>query len=475
MYFNSIVFAIFFVLVFGLYWFVLQKRLKLQNALLLISSYVFYGWWDYRFLSLIIISSLVDFLVGMKMQESQKRTNKRVLLAISLVVNLGLLFFFKYFNFFTDSLVSAFSGIGIDLNRPGLDIVLPVGISFYTFQTLSYTIDIYRGKMEATRSWLAFFSYVAFFPQLVAGPIERAHHLLPQFSKSRVFDYDLARSGMKLILWGLFKKVVLADNCATVVDLVFSDPSVYSSPELAVGVVFFAFQIYGDFSGYSDMAIGLSRLLGFDLMRNFAYPYFSRDISEFWRRWHISLSTWFRDYVYIPLGGSKGTKSFVLRNVWIIFLVSGLWHGANWTFILWGAVHAMMYSVQLLRRKTRTFTGQVAENRFLPRISEFANMAGTFAVVCFAWIFFRAENISSAFIYIERLFSFQTFTMHVNVWPFAVIVLTVLMEWIGRKHWQPLVFPKLPFWLRWIIYMVVVFMIIAFEPEDLRSFIYFQF
>jgi len=328
MLFNSIEFAIFLPIVFILYWFVTNRDLRVQNLLLLVASYVFYGWWDYRFLSLIVFSSIVDYSIGLQMSKTDAQNKRKLLLFASLCVNLGLLGFFKYYNFFIDSFVDAFTFFGHSINPDRLNIILPVGISFYTFQTLSYTIDVYKRKLEPTKDILSFFAFVSFFPQLVAGPIERATNL----------------DGMRQILWGLFKKVAIADNCAVFVNLIFANSADHSGSTLFIGAILFAFQIYCDFSGYSDIAIGTARLFGFNLMKNFAFPYFSRDIAEFWRRWHISLSTWFRDYLYIPLGGSRGSNYVKIRNTFIIFIVSGFWHGANWTFIVWGFLNALSSS-----------------------------------------------------------------------------------------------------------------------------------
>jgi D-alanyl-lipoteichoic acid acyltransferase DltB (MBOAT superfamily) len=338
--FNSIDFAIFLPIVFVLYWFVMNRRIWLQNGLLLIASYIFYGWWDWRFLTLIIFSTIVDFWVGIGLEKENKSRKRKILLWISILVNIGFLGFFKYYNFFLENFISAFSFFGAEFSIRSLNIILPVGISFYTFQTLSYTIDVYKRRVKPTHDFVAFSTYVSFFPQLVAGPIERASNLLPQFYSSRKFVYQEATDGLRQILWGLFKKVVIADNCAPYVNQIFSNPSDFSGSTLILGAFFFAFQIYGDFSGYSDIAIGTSRLFGFNLMQNFNFPYFSRDIAEFWRRWHISLSTWFRDYVYIPLGGSRVSVSKSIRNTFIIFIISGFWHGANWTFIFWGLLNA---------------------------------------------------------------------------------------------------------------------------------------
>src|SRR5690554_2973016 len=352
MLFNSFDFALFLPIVFILYWFVANKNIRMQNLLIVVASYVFYGWWDWRFLSLILFSTLVDYLVGVRLGTEDNQAKRKVLLWTSILVNLGFLGFFKYYNFFLDNFIASFSFFGHEISANSLNIILPVGISFYTFQTLSYTIDVYKRKLEPTTDFIAFTAFVSFFPQLVAGPIERATNLLPQFYTKRRFEYAKAVDGMRQILWGLFKKIVIADNSAQIANEIFNNFSDYSGRTLFLGALFFTFQIYGDFSGYSDIAIGTSRLFGFNLKQNFAFPYFSRDIAEFWRRWHISLSTWFRDYLYIPLGGSRGGLWMKIRNTFIIFIVSGFWHGANWTFIVWGALNAIYFLPLLLDRKS---------------------------------------------------------------------------------------------------------------------------
>ncbi|MCL4158939.1 UNVERIFIED_CONTAM: hypothetical protein GTU68_043845, partial [Idotea baltica] len=400
MLFNSIDFAVFLPIVFALYWLLNKKSLKLQNILIVFASYLFYGWWDYRFLALIIFSTIVDFIVGIYLKKLTDDFKRKCLLYLSVIVNIGLLGFFKYFNFFVDNFVTAFSFFGSEIQANTLDIILPVGISFYTFQTLSYSIDIYRRKLEPTKDIVAFAAFVSFFPQLVAGPIERASNLLPQFYKRKTFNYANAVDGTRQILWGFFKKVVIADNCATHSNIIFDGYEDFSASTLLVGAILFTFQIYGDFSGYSDIAIGTSRLFGFNLKQNFAFPYFSRDIAEFWRRWHISLSTWFRDYVYIPLGGSRGSRLSQIRNVFVIFIVSGFWHGANWTFIIWGALNALYFIPLLLLNKNRTHTN-----------IDFIKMLVTFLLTVIAWIFFRAETLSKALDYITNLFDFSLFSL----------------------------------------------------------------
>lgn len=410
------------------------------------------------------------------MDGTKDERKRKVFLWCSLVCNLGLLGFFKYYNFFAESFVEAFSTLGVELNPRTLSVILPVGISFYTFQTLSYTIDVYRGNLKATKNIVSFFTFVSFFPQLVAGPIERASNLLPQFYKDREFKYPVAVDGIRQVLWGLFKKVVIADNCAPLVDMIFTDYETMPSGLLALGSVLFAFQIYCDFSGYSDIAIGTAKLFGFDLMRNFAYPYFSRDIAEFWRRWHISLSTWFRDYLYIPLGGSRGGTAMKVRNTFAIFLVSGFWHGANWTFIAWGLLNAVYFLPLLLANRNRMNLGTVAENSFFPSIKELIQMLSTFAITCLAWIFFRAESIEQACNYIIKMFSMGTGDIpskYLEVLP--LLALLIIIEWVKRKELHPLVIDIHPRIIHWIIYILMSIMIIVYSSSEEMSFIYFQF
>lgn len=478
MLFNSIEFSIFLPIVFALYWLLGQQRIQLQNALLLGASYLFYGWWDWRFLSLIAFSSVLDFYIGQGLMKTAEDHKRKTLLFLSLCVNLGFLGFFKYFNFFAESFVDAFTWLGHPIEATRLDIILPVGISFYTFQTLSYSIDIYRKKLEPANNLLNFLAFVSFFPQLVAGPIERATNLLPQFSKERRFDEQQAADGMRQILWGLFKKVVVADNCAIYVNDIFANYGDYSGSTLLVGAVLFAFQIYGDFSGYSDIAIGVARLFGFNLMRNFAFPYFSRDIAEFWRRWHISLSTWFRDYLYIPLGGSRGGLFMKVRNTFAIFLVSGFWHGANWTFLVWGFLNAMYFLPLLLLKQNRQNISIVAEDSWLPSIKECIQMGTTFFITVIAWVFFRAENLTDAFQYLQGIFSDSLLTKP-EVLPkkaFLYVVVLLIMEWINRRKEHGLELSnRCPIIVRWGLYLLIWFAIILLDESDTYSFIYFQF
>ena len=479
MLFNSIDFAIFLPIVFTLYW-VLRNQLKLQNLLIVVASYIFYGMWDWRFLFLILFSTVVDYTMGILIERNDSKNKKKLFLWISILVNLGFLGYFKYSNFFLENFVYAFSFLGQDLKFRGLEIVLPVGISFYTFQTLSYTIDVYRKKLSPTKDFIAFSAFVSFFPQLVAGPIERATHLLPQFYRKRKFDYKLAVNGMRQILWGLFKKVVIADNCAQFANQIFNNYEDYSGSTLILGAVFFTFQIYGDFSGYSDIAIGISRLFGFDLMRNFAYPYFSRDIAEFWRRWHISLSTWFRDYLYIPLGGSRGGMWMKIRNTFIIFLVSGFWHGANWTFIIWGALNALYFLPLLLGGKNRNHLEVVAYDKSLPSFKEILQIGVTFGLTVFAWIFFRAENLGHAFGYISRIFHKTIFSVPAIVKDckqiLILLIFFLIIEWLGRRKHFALEFEKGDHrFLKWTLYSLIVLLIGLFMQTEETPFIYFQF
>ncbi|MDO6389263.1 MBOAT family O-acyltransferase [Pontibacter sp. BT731] len=482
MLFNSIDFAIFLPIVFILYWFVTNNNLRLQNLLIVAASYLFYGWWDWKFLSLILFSTLTDYAIGLGLAKEENPVKRKVWLWSSIIINLGFLGVFKYYNFFLDNFVTAFTFLGAEIKGGSLNVILPVGISFYTFQTLSYSIDVYKRKLEPTKDFIAFSAFVSFFPQLVAGPIERATNLLPQFYTKRTFNYGLAVDGMRQILWGLFKKVVIADNCAEYANLIFNNSDDYSGSTLVLGALFFTFQIYGDFSGYSDIAIGTSRLFGFDLMRNFAFPYFSRDIAEFWRRWHISLSTWFRDYVYIPLGGSRGGMWMKVRNTFIIFILSGFWHGANWTFIVWGALNAIYFLPVLLTNNNRNNLHIVAEGRYLPTIKELLSMLVTFGLTVFAWIFFRADNMSHAINYIAEILSPSLFTVPRFAGmsgALTTVLLTssfVLIEWLGREQQYAIahlgVNWKRP--VRYAMYYTIIIAIFWFGGKE-QQFIYFQF
>jgi len=486
MIFNSLDFAIFLPVVFLLYWFAFNRSIRLRNAFVVLASYVFYGWWDWRFLSLIALSTIIDFFAGLQIEKATHRTKQKLFLLLSLCSNLGILGFFKYFDFFVQSFTEAFTVLGYSVEYSGLHIVLPVGISFYTFQTLSYTIDVYRKKIAACHDFTAFAAYVSFFPQLVAGPIERATHLLPQFFHAKTFHYSQSVDGLRQILWGLFKKVVIADNCAQFVNIIFASPESYPGSVLLFGAICFSIQIYGDFSGYSDIAIGTARLFGFHLNRNFAFPYFSRDIAEFWRRWHISLSTWFRDYVYIPLGGSRLGKGKMIRNTLIVFTVSGLWHGANWTFVAWGLFNAIWFLPLALRQNNRKHLDMVAENSTLPSLRELLQMSLTFFLTTMGWVFFRADSITAALHYLRELFSADLFTYPdfsaipiSTISPKHLLLLMLyffVMEWISRRDTHALqnLLTRKPAVLRYSYYYFLCFLIYWFGGPE-QQFIYFQF
>lgn len=478
MLFNSFEFAIFLPIVFLLYWFVLNRNLRLQNAFVIVASYVFYGWWNWRFLILIVFTSLCSWTSGLLIQKFRSEHWKAKFVSITnIVVNLLILGVFKYYNFF----VQSFADVFLDGNADGLllDLILPVGISFYTFQALSYSIDVYKGKIGPTRDIISFFAFISFFPQLVAGPIERATNLLPQFQRVRNFDYASAVDGCRQILWGLFKKVVVADNCAEIVNQTFTDFANSSGSELVLGALLFTFQIYGDFSGYSDIAIGTAKLFGVRLMQNFRVPYFSRDIAEFWRRWHISLTTWFRDYVYIPLGGSRCSKLKVVRNTFVIFLVSGLWHGANWTFVVWGTYHALLFLPLIILGRNRKYTDTVAEGRFLPNLKETLQMFLTFMLVVIGWVVFRAENIADAASILTNIFSRSLFTIpgiSIPSYIYFILLGENILEWFSRNNHHPLELLDLCKHraFRYGIYLLFVFLIFFYTAKP-QPFVYFQF
>ena len=492
MLFNSIEFAIFLPVVFIFYWLIFKDSLKWQNVFIMIVSYVFYGWWDYRFLSLIAFSSVLDFIIGIALKNNNIKQQRKALLILSLTVNLGLLAYFKYVNFFITSFYEAFTFLGQPFSKGTLSIILPVGISFYTFQTLSYSIDVYKKKLEPTTNAIAFFSYVAFFPQLVAGPIERASCLLPQFFRKREFNYERAMDGARQILWGLFKKIVIADGAAVYVNKIFDHYEQLPGSALLIGAILFSFQIYGDFSGYSDIAIGTARIFGFNLMQNFAFPYFSRDIAEFWRRWHISLSTWFRDYVYLPLGGSRCNLLRNIRNVFIIFIVSGFWHGANWTFIVWGTLNALLFIPLLLVKHNRKHLAIVGQGKIFPSVKEMLKVGLTFFIVCLTWIVFRAENMNQALGFITHLFSpslldvlsgFYSITIDIQrlMLIFIYIGILIIIEWNAREKQHGLeinnsqslsLIKKI---CNISLYIVLAILIIINIPNEARGFIYFQF
>ena len=481
MLFNSLEYLFFLPTVFLFYWFLFNKRLHYQNLLILISSYVFYGWWDWKFLSLIILSTLVDYFMGLKISETQNKIHRNFYLWTSIVCNLSILGFFKYYNFFIDSFIQLVNSFGYDITSIWtLNIILPVGISFYTFQSMSYSLDIYYKKLHPTNNLITFAAFVSFFPQLVAGPIERASSLLPQLINKRKFDYVQAINGISLISWGLFKKVVIADNFSYFVDDIFLNYYDYGSLILIIGVFYFSFQIYCDFSGYSDIAIGTAKLLGFELTSNFLFPYFSRNIREFWRRWHISLSSWFRDYVYKAIGGSRKGRWISLRNIFVIFVISGFWHGANFTFIIWGLIHALLFIPTFLMGNNRKNSEYIIlHSKLVTLINDVIKIGLTFTIVSIAWIFFRSENISSAFSYFSIILNNQYYISDIinysnpltegriiePLFPF-IIFLIYEFKFYFKKHQFSLA-ETVFIWLS-IIYFGNYFT----NPTD---FIYFQF
>jgi len=478
MFFNSLAFAVFLPIVFFLYWFVFNKTKSSQNALLIIASYYFYSCWDWRFLFLLVFSTFLDYYTGIRIEKSSDEKGRKFWFWLSVGINLGFLGVFKYYNFFASSFAELVTGVGFKASPFLLDVVLPVGISFYTFHGLSYVIDIYYKRIKAEYNFVDYSLFVSYFPLLVAGPIERATHLLPQIKIKRDFDYNKMIDGLRQILWGLFKKMVIADNCARYVNIMFADTEQQSGSSLALGAVLFAFQIYGDFSGYSDIALGVSRLLGIELLKNFNFPYFSRDIAEFWRRWHISLTSWFRDYLYIPLGGSKGGTWMKIRNTCIIFVVSGFWHGANWTFVIWGLLNAFYFLPLLIIKKNRKNIEIVAKGKILPTFRDLISIILTFSLTTFAWIFFRADRVEHAIGYIKRIFTKSLFTIPQQIPTFEIVFLLIflVLEWLGRESNYGLekIGLKQPVVFRWMLYYSLIFMILYMGGSE-QKFIYFQF
>ncbi len=478
MLFNSIHFALFLPVVWLLYWFAAKNKLQRQNRLLLLASLYFYASWDWRFLLLLSFSILLDYASGIQIERVQKKSSKKIWLILSIGINLGFLGIFKYFNFFSETFADACHLMGFKTHPLLLNVVLPVGISFYTFHGLSYVIDIYYQRIKAEKNLVDYALFVSFFPLLVAGPIERATHLLPQLKKVRTFDYKNSVNGLRQILWGLFKKMVIADQCADFADTIFNHYAGFSGSTRMVGAFFFTIQIYCDFSGYSDMALGIARLLGIDLLRNFAFPYFSRNMAEFWRRWHISLSSWFRDYVYIPLGGSKGNTFTKIRNVFIIFLLSGFWHGANFTFIFWGLLNALFILPSVIFKSNRNYMEIVAKGRTWPTLGEFTSMFITFCLAIFAWIFFRSPNLNSAFNYLNGIFSSSLFSKP-EIFPKLLLLqvgIMIFIEWLGREQQYGIerFASKWPRILRWGFYYVLILTCIYYAGVE-KQFIYFQF
>ena len=477
MFFNSLSFAVFLPIVFVLYWFVFNKSKSTQNLILILASYYFYSCWDWRFLFLLVFSTFLDYYTGIRIEKAKTAIGRKFWFWLSIIVNLGFLAIFKYYNFFADSFSELLNGFGLQTSPLLLNVILPVGISFYTFHGLSYVIDIYLKRIKAEYNFVDYSLFVSYFPLLVAGPIERATHLLPQVKVKRSFDYQKAKEGIYQFVWGLVKKVVIADTCATYANAIFDNYESMNSLSLILGAVYFAFQIYGDFSGYSDMALGMSKLFGIDLLRNFNYPYFSRDIAEFWRRWHISLSSWFRDYVYIPLGGSRGSKFKQVRNVFVIFLLSGFWHGANWTFIAWGFINALYFLPLLLRDTNRSNIETVELGWDLTSVKVFFSILSTFVLTCLAWVFFRAKSIGDAFDYIRRIFTDRNFKVQYlenERYSYEILLLIfifIFVEWNARTQVEPISGNysgvKLAFCMAAIAALGTY--------SDYKEFIYFQF
>ena len=475
MLFNSTTFLIFLPIVFLLYWFVFHKNLNRQNLLLLLASYVFYGWWDWRFLFLLIFSTGLDYTTGILISDAKNDRIRKIWLWISVGTNLGFLGFFKYYNFFVDSFARMLAGFGVETNPWTLQIILPVGISFYTFHGLSYVIDIYHKRIEPSRNWVNYCVFVSYFPLLVAGPIERATHLLPQLVKPRIFNYHQAIDGLRLMIWGFAKKVLIADSLAPEVNEIFKNPEGFQGGSLLIGAFCFAIQIYGDFSGYSDIARGVSKLFGIELLVNFKYPYLSRSIPEFWRRWHISLSSWFRDYLYIPLGGSRTTFWKSVRNVFVIFLVSGFWHGANWTFIAWGGIHALLFIPSFLQGKNRSNLGDdFATGKWYPSVKEIFQILVTFLLVSFAWIFFRADNMDHAIRYIGRM---VTDIHHIDPYYLRTVtnLFIPLCFGVDLLHRSNYLTGRYKTWFVTLEIILIALIILMFGNFGSVEFIYFQF
>ncbi len=457
-----------------------KQALVWQNMIILVASYVFYGWWSYKFLGLLALSTLLDYSYGFGVN-SPNRKRSKLFLWLSIINNLGILAVFKYYDFFAIEFQHAMSLIGIETNPTILGLVLPVGISFYTFHGMSYVFDIYRGEQKPIKNFVDYAVFVSFFPLLVAGPIERANHLLPQVQRRRTFNYQQALEGCRLMLWGLFKKVVIADSIAVTVDSIFGNYEHFNAFGLIMGAIAFAFQIYCDFSGYSDIALGTAKLFGFELLSNFKFPYFSRSLAEFWRRWHISLSSWFRDYLYIPLGGSREGKYKAIRNTFIIFVVSGFWHGASWNFIIWGFLHACGFLPLLLMKKNRQYVSTVvAENKMLPTLKELRQMLVTFVYVTFAWIFFRAPDIETSLNYIKRIFvnaaenPMQFLSIPAGSMTLLYIIPLLVMDWMLRHDERRLMVPRNRI-IRHLIYYTMVLLVYFLLYQNNNDFIYFQF
>jgi alginate O-acetyltransferase complex protein AlgI len=479
MIFNSVTFLVFFTTFFLLYWLLANRNIKLQNILLLIGSYIFYGWADWRFLSLIIAVSLINFCLGRSIEKSSNPKIRQLLLYIGLIQGIGGLAFFKYYNFFVTSINDSFQILSIHINLQTLNLIVPIGISFFTFRTISYLLDISKGKIVAAKDWLVFFNYVSFFPSLLAGPIDKAKLLVPQLEQKRAFDYSKSVDGLRQILWGLFKKVAIADYCAPITDNIFENYQTLHGSALVLGAFLYTFQIYTDFSGYSDMAIGFARLLGFTITKNFAFPLFSQNIAEFWRKWHISLTSWLTEYVFTPLSitfRDLGKFGLILAIV-INFTIIGIWHGPNWTYILFGFLHGCYY-IPLILKGTMNKKKVIAKDKLLPNLNELSNMLMTFTLVMFTFILFRSNSIGHALSYYSKIFNWSLFSLpEVSaVTGILLIIILVSIEWIGRDRNYAIenLFNIKRKAYRWSFYLILSLIIFLFQGKQ-QAFIYFQF
>ena len=474
MLFNSFEFVIFFILVFIIYWKLLGEKLILQNIFLLTVSYIFYGWWSKTFLLIIFSITLLDFIYGFQVA-SKNNTKSKIFLWLCIINNLGILFLFKYYNFFANEIQFFFSKIGLSIHPTLINIVLPIGISFYTFHGMSYIIDIYNRKQRPISNFIDYSLFVSFFPLLIAGPIERANHLLPQIQKKRYFNYIQVVEGCRLVLWGLFKKVVIADGLAIISDEIFNNYSNHNGFSLIYGAIAFSFQIYADFSGYSDMAKGLAKMLGFEILSNFNFPYFSKNISEFWKKWHTSLTSWFRDYLFIPMGGSKRSNIITIRNIFIVFMISALWHGASWNFLIWGFIHAICYLPLYLLKNS---SSEKLNRSIISKFIKLFKIIITFSFVTFAWIFFRSEGVSNALNYINRLFfNFTDGVSFSRKESFSIfyIIFLLIIDYFLSKNNNSLSLQIKSRTIRWLFYSFLIFLIGIYMQTNTTNFIYFQF
>ncbi|HEY9115148.1 MAG TPA: MBOAT family O-acyltransferase [Bacteroidales bacterium] len=478
MLFNSYTFIIFFVVFFFLYWFVFNKNLKIQNLLILAGSYFFYAWADWRLLSYLLGASAVNYFLGIAIENTENSRKRRLLLWLGMIQGVGGLFYFKYFNFFIISFKQAFASINVDLNIHTLNIIVPIGISYFTFKTLSYLLDVDKGKMKASHDWVIFFGYVAFFPSLLSGPIDKAKMFIPQLEKKRTFDYNQAVDGMRQILWGLFKKLVVADNCAPVTSQIFETYQQQPASALVYGGVLYTFQLYADFSGYTDMAIGFARLIGFNITKNFDFPLFAQNIAEFWRKWHISLTAWLTEYVFTPLNiAFRDLGKFgIILAIFINFAIIGIWHGANWTYLVFGILHGL-YFIPLILWGNMNKKKKIAKGKLLPTFREAMNILLTFILVTITFIFFRADSVVQAFQHLNGMFSMSIFHSF-NFKPIATffVFVLVLVEWIGRDQNYAIenTFSNWPKIMRWAAYFCLIMVIFLFASKG-DQFIYLQF